>query len=58
MKSILRVLSLASQYRLQAAMNVVFNILYAIFSLFSLLMVIPFLQVLFGTVKVPASRPD
>ncbi|MFT7589323.1 MAG: ABC-type multidrug transport system fused ATPase/permease subunit, partial [Limisphaerales bacterium] len=45
-------------YRLQAAMNVVFNILYAIFSLFSLLMVIPFLQVLFGTVKVPASRPD
>lgn len=52
-----RILHLASRYRGHALANIGFNALYAIFSLFSLLMVIPFLQVLFGTVTVPESEP-
>jgi subfamily B ATP-binding cassette protein MsbA len=52
-----RILRLAYRYRGYALANIGFNALYAIFSLFSLLMVIPFLQVLFGTVSVPESEP-
>jgi subfamily B ATP-binding cassette protein MsbA len=57
MKSFLRILSLAKNYRGLALLNIGFNLLYALFALFSLLMVIPFLQVLFGTVEVPAEKP-
>ncbi len=52
-----RILRLAARYRGYALANIGFNALYAIFSLFSLLMVIPFLQVLFGTVAVPEVEP-
>jgi len=57
MKSFRRILQLASHYRGLALANIGFNLLYALFSLFSLLMVIPFLQVLFGTVAIPPEEP-
>jgi ABC-type multidrug transport system fused ATPase/permease subunit len=57
MKHYRRILALASRYRGAALANVAFNAAYAVFSLFSLLMVIPFLQVLFGTVPVPEAEP-
>lgn len=57
MKSFRRILQLAIPYRGLALANIGFNLLYALFSLFSLLMVIPFLQVLFGTVEIPAEEP-
>lgn len=46
----------AVRFRTYAVLNFVFNIFYAIFNLFSLLMLIPFLQILFDTVKKPAGK--
>ncbi len=48
MKSIFSILSLMKPYKLYAILEVVFNILTAIFGVFSFTMMIPFLQVLFG----------
>lgn len=45
-------------YKWNVILNFVFNILQIIFSLFSLLMIIPFLQVLFGKTELTTTRPD
>lgn len=47
MKNLLRILSYLRKYTLFAVLNVLFNGLTILFSLFSLLMLIPFLEVLF-----------
>ncbi len=57
MASFLRILRLAFRYRHLALANIGFNLLYALFNLFGLLLVIPFLQVLFGTVDIPEQQP-
>lgn len=55
MKNYLRLLSLVRGYKGYAALNILCNILSVVFSLFSLTMVAPFLNVLFdrGTVYTP-----
>lgn len=57
MKSYLRILKIAVRYRSYAFLNLLFNILYAIFNLFSILSIIPFLQVIFKTVQIPEQQP-
>lgn len=57
MKSYLRILKIAVRYRRYAFLNLMFNILYAIFNLFSILSIIPFLQVIFKTVQIPEQEP-
>lgn len=57
MKSYLRILRIAVRYRRFAFLNLTFNILYAIFNLFSILSIIPFLQVIFNTVTIPEQKP-
>ena len=58
MKSYLRILRLVARYRGLAVLNVTNNLLYAVFSLFGILLVIPFLQVLFGQVSPPEQAPE
>jgi subfamily B ATP-binding cassette protein MsbA len=48
MKSIIRILAFAKNYKRYAVLNVVFNVLSVIFSMFSVAMLYPFLQVLFS----------
>jgi ATP-binding cassette, subfamily B, bacterial MsbA len=47
MKSLLRILSYAKQYKIYAFLNVMCNMLSSIFSLFSIAMMIPFLDLIF-----------
>lgn len=58
MKSYLRILKIAVRYRQYAFLNLLFNILYAVFNLFSILSIIPFLQVIFKTVQIPEQKPS
>ncbi|MFN8292914.1 MAG: ABC transporter ATP-binding protein [Chitinophagales bacterium] len=51
MKQFLRLLTYLLPYRLNVALNIVFNLLSVLFSLVSIVMLIPFLQLLFG--KIP-----
>ena len=48
MKNLFRILSYVRRYSPLAALNVLFNALTVVFSLFSVVMIIPFLQLLFG----------
>ncbi|MFN3940878.1 MAG: ABC transporter transmembrane domain-containing protein [Chitinophagales bacterium] len=57
MKSYLRILRIAVRYRRYAFLNLTFNVLYAVFNLFSILSIIPFLQVIFNTVTIPEQQP-
>jgi subfamily B ATP-binding cassette protein MsbA len=56
MKQFLEVLSYVRPYYKQAVLNLVFNILSAIFALFSFAMAIPFLQILFETQSLVTDR--
>ncbi|MBL4624045.1 MAG: ABC transporter ATP-binding protein [Flavobacteriales bacterium] len=47
MKSLLRILSYAKQYKLYAVLNITCNMLSSIFSLFSIAMIMPFLDLIF-----------
>lgn len=49
MKSYLRILRYAGRFRKFAGLNILFNILFTFFNLFSILLIIPFLQILFDT---------
>ncbi|MFN0275182.1 MAG: ABC transporter ATP-binding protein [Chitinophagales bacterium] len=49
MKSYLRILRYVGRFRKYAAYNIFFNILFTFFNLFSILLIIPFLQILFDT---------
>ena len=48
MKEFLRILSLVKKYKGYAFLNVIFNLLTIVFSIFSLGMIIPFLKMIFG----------
>lgn len=45
-------------YKRYVVLNIFFNILYIIFSLFSIVMVVPFVSVLFGIIEAPETLPD
>ncbi|MES2619402.1 MAG: ABC transporter transmembrane domain-containing protein [Bacteroidota bacterium] len=58
MKNLLRILGYVSKYSTAAALNILFNILTVVFSLFSVVMIIPFLQLLFGKIPQVAVKPE
>lgn len=58
MSSFKRILSYLQKYLLNAGLNVLFNVLSAFFSIFSIVMVIPLLQLLFGQVPEVTQRPE
>ena len=58
MKEWKRLLNYIYKYRIQAALNISFNVLAILFSLFSVVMIIPFLQLLFGKIPPVLERPD
>lgn len=57
MKNLISILKYIIPYWGYAALNVFFNILSVIFSLFSLTMIIPFLTILFDKTKIVTSAP-
>lgn len=58
MKSYYRILRYLRPFSLNLVSSVFFNILAALFSLFSFLMVVPFLEILFGTTDLVMERPE
>lgn len=58
MKNLFRILGYVRQYASFAMLNVFFNILTVIFSLFSVVMIIPFLQLLFGKIPLVMQQPE
>ncbi len=58
MNSYLRIMKYVGRFKGYAILNFVFNLFYAFFNLFSILMVIPFLQIIFKLVDPPASAPE
>ncbi len=57
MKNLLRILSYVGRYRGYAALNLLFNVLTVIFSLFSVVMIIPFLKLLLGNIPPVMDKP-
>ncbi|MCB0804993.1 MAG: ABC transporter ATP-binding protein [Bacteroidales bacterium] len=58
MKKYLRILSYVKPYWFSATLNIVFNLLVIIFSLVSFVMLVPFLNLLFGIEKLVETKPD
>jgi subfamily B ATP-binding cassette protein MsbA len=58
MKNLFQVLKYIRSYPGYAALNILFNVLSVIFSLFSLTMIIPFLQLLFDKTKLVYTVPE
>lgn len=58
MKRLFEILKYIRNYPGYATLNVIFNILSVVFSLFSLAMIIPFLQLLFDKTKLVYEAPD
>ncbi len=58
MKKLIKVLAYVKPYWPQAIVSVIFNILSTFFGLFSLMMAIPFLGILFGTEPIVDKLPD
>lgn len=58
MKSYLRILRYLRPFTLNLVFSVSSNILAALFSLFSFLMVVPFLEILFGTTDLVMEKPE
>lgn len=57
MQNLLRILAYLKKYRHYALMNILFNVLTVVFSLFSVVMIIPFLQLLFGKIPMVMQQP-
>lgn len=57
MKGYLRFLSYAKPYKTLALLNIAFNILSIVFSLFSIALIIPFLRLLFGQTQLVMQEP-
>ncbi len=57
-KKYLRVLTYVSPYWVSALLNVVFNFLVIVFSLVSFVMLVPFLNLLFGIEKLVETKPE
>jgi len=58
MKDLLKILRYAIPYWGYVSLNVLFNVLSVVFSLFSLTMIIPFLGILFDRTKLITEAPD
>lgn len=58
MKDIIRVFSYLKSYKKEIALNILFNLLYVVFSLFSFTMIIPFITVLFGIIPPVETPPE
>ncbi len=58
MKNLLRVLGYVRKYSALAMLNTLFNMLTVFFSLFSVVMIIPFLQLLFDKIPKVVVRPE
>ncbi|HDP76292.1 MAG TPA: ATP-binding cassette domain-containing protein [Bacteroidales bacterium] len=58
MKKFVRILKYLFPFKWYVVINVFSNVLAAVFSLFSLAMLIPFLQLLFGTVPLVEVKPE
>lgn len=58
MKKYLKILKYLYPYKFEVAVNIFSNLFGAIFSLFSLAMLIPFLQLLFGNVPLVEVKPE
>ena len=58
MKNILKLLKYTLNYKKEVCLNILFNVLYVFFNLFSFVIVVPFVSVLFGLVKAPSVCPD
>ncbi|MCW5907954.1 MAG: ATP-binding cassette domain-containing protein [Chitinophagales bacterium] len=58
MKNLFRILGYVRQYASFAVLNVFFNVLTVVFSLFSVVMIIPFLQLLFGKIPLVMQQPE
>lgn len=57
MKPIIRILAYLKHYPWQIAMNVLFNVLHILFNLGSYVMIVPFVELLFGTGRTAAAEP-
>ena len=58
MKTFFRILQYVKPYWVYILLNLLFNILYGVFSLISLTLLAPFLQILFGMTKVAITPPE
>jgi subfamily B ATP-binding cassette protein MsbA len=58
MRNLTRILRLVIHYKKYAALNVLFNILYVIFNLLSMVMLIPFLKLIFNEQFTVVPRPE
>ncbi len=58
MRNLTRILRLVVHYKKYAALNVLFNILYVIFNLLSMVMLIPFLKLIFNEQFTVVPRPE
>lgn len=57
MKNLFRVLSYVSRYKGYAMLNLLFNVLTVFFSLFSVMMIIPFMKLLLGNIPPVMEKP-
>ena len=57
MKPIIRILSYLKHFPWHLGINVVFNLLHIVFNLGSYVMIVPFVELLFGLGDVPATEP-
>lgn len=58
MKQIFRIFQYIKGYKREVILNIVFNLLYVFASLFSFVIVIPFVSVLFGIIQAPVICPE
>ena len=58
MKNVFRVFKYILNYKKDIVLNVLSNLIYVFFSLFSFVMIIPFISVLFGVIEAPLQCPE
>jgi subfamily B ATP-binding cassette protein MsbA len=58
MKNVFRVFKYILNYKKDIVLNVLSNLIYVFFSLFSFVMIIPFISVLFGVIDSPLQCPE
>lgn len=58
MKNIFRIFKYIKGYKREVGLNIVFNLLYVFASLFSFIIIIPFVSVLFGIIEAPILCPE
>lgn len=58
MKNVFKVFRYILNYKKDIVLNVLSNLIYVFFSLFSFIMIIPFISVLFGVIEAPVQCPE